>query len=521
MTIYNRLVRAESIAQTDNGGGRRTADEIESHIAGEWSEDLDRDDFHGRISLYKGFAWRDDLSAQPAAAVHAIVSAAANEPLVQTHLVAGGDEDQVSDIKAYLAQYLLPAGPANLWLYLDHSVGQRSLTMWQRLQDRQPSQGQALYLVADEGGPGEVSQIVRITIEEVEETMVNLGGACGDTDVRFITVSIGSPLRFDFPEVPITCTTPGTATIIRRTRVNDAVRVFGMSDLAAPLTAPVNELTVDTVYGQMIPASYANEGFTSQQALGSGNVTVSSGGQDFTVSAPVHTYELQITEQGRAYQYPIPMQPIPPASGVPQADVVILNDWFTIEEGTEPGVGSLQVDRQTGVAQLQLDNLPAADTSLLAQWPGVSQYVDRAGDVIPLGDLIIRGKLDVAPDIQIDRSTVTVTWTSGSTQRTATCSSAGVLSGDGSGFVSAKGEWWLSTALTPDGGTGIQIDFDPTPRYTENFPGSAPDAAGALSATLAGTPAPGSIDAYWLLTRKTRQTGYKVVEYTYTETVCT
>ena len=202
--------------------------------------------------------------------------------------------------------------------------------------------------------------------------------------------------------------------------------------------------------------------------------------------APPFTSETRISLGNRGYVYVFSCIPLP-NPGTVTVSYRALGRWYTLRDngagtlvGASSGEGSGSVNYGTGSVDVTLGALPDVDSSLLVSWGTPRQADARYGDVL-IEAPVVRHTLQFAPE----PGSLSVTWLSGAVTKTATANSAGVISGDGAGYVNhATGELWFRPSKIPDDNTSYTFDYDKQTSDTD-----------IVSAGVAGQVISGTIDS--------------------------
>ena len=195
----------------------------------------------------------------------------------------------------------------------------------------------------------------------------------------------------------------------------------------------------------------------------------------YTIGIPI-----TLGNQGTVY-----VQTLPFAPGVKtvRIDYRYLGKWYTLEdkqgngtlEGASAAEGGGTVDYQSGNVVVTLGALPDIGSQLIFAGGQNSDFVERAGTVVPTSP-VVEFQLQHAADAAVG---VTFTWLSGGVAKTATADSAGVITGQASGtvtYVDGFIAFSPSANAWPDSNSTLQAD------YTR-----AAGATGTLTAAWSGT----------------------------------
>lgn len=172
-----------------------------------------------------------------------------------------------------------------------------------------------------------------------------------------------------------------------------------------------------------------------------------------------NTGKIEIDETNRNFNYVLSLDP-PPAPTTFHASYQYLGKWYELEDdgtGTLVGDGSGQVNYDTGSVVLTLQAQPDASSVIFYRWTEGGIYSQEAGeafsDTSPVHLSLVHGK--------VVRSSVTITWTAGGTEQTATDALGdGAIGGDATGTIDyAAGTIDITSAEAPDEGTGWTVEY--------------------------------------------------------------
>jgi hypothetical protein len=231
---------------------------------------------------------------------------------------------------------------------------------------------------------------------------------------------------------------------------------------------------------------------------------------DFTPAAPItdiaDTDEIGVTLGNRATTYVKTLNPVP-APGSLMIDYMALGKWYRLRDqgdGSARGDGEYgvaSINYATGTVTITLAALPDVDTSILFTWGGGQHYDIRDDDV----NIQPPAFYHTVADGSIIPNSLTITYTSNSTQYTLTDDGVGLLSGTGgTGKVDyVTGQIYVEPSEIPDSGSNITYDFDTGTFVTETFTPTA--SAGDINLTLASTAImAGTVSVHWETTHSER-----------------
>lgn len=188
--------------------------------------------------------------------------------------------DNVAAHKGYLENYL-DDGARTQWLPLEtQNVEGLTLQMWARMGTKalQPIEVGGTYVLAEGDGVSYKSQAVQV-VEVSYSTFTQFDGTREYT-VETAEVRISASLRYTFTGSSIGPYFPSNpATLFKKTVNTGATRLYGIMRLAYDLDGGSSSLTVDSIYGQVIPASTSVTLAVDQTAAGrTVNLVQSAGG---------------------------------------------------------------------------------------------------------------------------------------------------------------------------------------------------------------------------------------------------
>ena len=459
-----KLLESQKMDDTDEGGGRVTGTVIldgdSNNIFPDISE-LDRT--YGRVNLRKVYPAVLTPSTDTYYGANLIIELPTTDPAVDALLFTTKDwNDQRVDAQNHLEKYTV-AGPVGPWFLYDAQVsGAKQILMFSRVGAEVPEVGDVLYLVENEGQAGEYSQFVRVT--DVSSENRTFTDDKGEFTRQVITCGLSDALRDTYHGATISrydTITPDAS--LRTTVVADAAQYFGVKPLTVAAGIGDTEITVKSVYGQLVPSTRAESPVTDQP-LPYKPVSITSGAETFEIIGPSHTHAIDVTLGNRAYSYVATLLPIP-SPGNLVVEYRALGKWYRIEDqgdGTLDGSGSGSVNYQTGAVSVTLEALPDVGSMVIFTWGTTVHYTDRAGAVI--SDLPLQEIALAQPAIP---ATVTFSWTSGGQTKTASVSVSGNITGDATGMLTDQSAWMRMTAQ-PDANSQITVDYDePSARKTE------------------------------------------------------
>ena len=236
-----------------------------------------------------------------------------------------------------------------------------------------------------------------------------------------------------------------------------------------------------------------------------GTITLSSGAPSYGSLATTLTYKVgtrramprntasfgvTLANQGLSYTNVFSPLPGPFTFAL---DYMAQGRWYTLFDdgngklaGADAGYGIGTINYATGSVSVTLGAIPDIGSILLASWGGGASVVALAS---PVTTLWASSTLSALPAMS---EAITLAWANGATSYTASANSAGVISGDASGQISAKSLTFLPSYF-PSGALSISY------KSITGVSASSAVSGSGLSYTLGNTPViPGSV-GYGLL----------------------
>lgn len=265
MTILSgdiKLIKSQVMLDTDDGGGGVTDQEVidgqSNNIFPDISE-LDRT--YGRIALRKVFSQIDTNNTDSYFGSHLIVNKAPTDPRVTVALFDTADWfDRRTNARDRLESYLARGPKWSGHLLETQLEGQRAIQQVVRPEDDEPTTGQGLVLVANEGLGNEYEQYVRVTAVSSVLRTFSVSDNRPNVERKVLTIEISDPLRADFIGPSVKEFEQGgiinTANaVLRDTRVADAANYYGIAALTDAVSLGAAQVQVNSIYTNIVPSS--------------------------------------------------------------------------------------------------------------------------------------------------------------------------------------------------------------------------------------------------------------------------
>ena len=260
-----KFFQAERMTDFADGGGRMTANAIESGVENQIFDDVtDQDRAAGDVSIRKAFAAVTSANTDKYLDAGVAVLREPEDPAVSVLAFSTGDGyDERADLQARIEQTITRGPRYNGWLYGQHLTGQRALLVWQRPEAELLAVGARVELVAKSGTVEQYSQFLWITrVQDELRTMYEVYNNQTLTYlVRVLTCEIAEPLTANYAGLEPSRGDPSAATataLLYETRYNaEAVPLYGVRPLAESAALGDFSVTVDSLYSPLIPTAFA------------------------------------------------------------------------------------------------------------------------------------------------------------------------------------------------------------------------------------------------------------------------
>ncbi|MFJ1255970.1 hypothetical protein [Cupriavidus sp. CuC1] len=278
-----KLMQSEVLLDTDNGGGKITANEVVDGVSNNLFPDVSElDRVYGRIGLRKAYPSVQVTGTDSYLGSHAIVLKEPADPAVSVTMFTTKSwydrrSDAANNVQSYLAKSVKWPGQV-LGVQLQ---GQRSIQLLLRVGDALPKVGQSLVLIQNEGQGTEFSQFVRVqTVTTLtRQFTVLVGGASVTFTGVMVTLGISSQLLYTFTGPDPSPLDLGSAAgcICRDTQVANAANYHGIAAVTTQANPGDVSVQASSIFSQLVPSSQQQTPLTNLSAAGTTNPTVQSG----------------------------------------------------------------------------------------------------------------------------------------------------------------------------------------------------------------------------------------------------
>lgn len=255
-----KLLESEVMADTTDGGGRRTSRVIPDGVAGNIFPKVSRlDSVYGRVNLRKVYGTVQTANVDTYAGSHVVITDAPDNEKIHCTLFSTASEFDTRDSARDRIESYVTSGPESRMILLGRQLpGQQTFLTYQRTEEPLPEIGDVYCLSNEPGSVVTTQQYVRIAdIDHEVRTFTEIIGSPIDFQRRVLTIDVGVPLRYEFrgPDAPSMSSNVARNARVRNTTVVDAARYFGIKALAE--AADANDLTVrvESVYTPIVPTT--------------------------------------------------------------------------------------------------------------------------------------------------------------------------------------------------------------------------------------------------------------------------
>lgn len=254
-----RLLESERMADTTDGGGRRTSRVIPDGVAGNIFPKVSRiDSVYGRVNLRKVFPHINTASLDVYAGAHFVITDAPdNNRISVLAFSTGSDFDTRTAARDRIESYVIAGPESRMVLYGRQLKGSQAILIYQRPEEPLPEIGEVYSISTEVGGVTTAQQFVRV--QDVTHELRTFTDDSGDFQRRVVTLKIGARLRYEFQGLATpsrfsqqAASSPGK---MRVTTVADAARYYGIQPLAAAASAGDLELTLSSVFSPIVPTT--------------------------------------------------------------------------------------------------------------------------------------------------------------------------------------------------------------------------------------------------------------------------
>ncbi len=269
-----KLLASERMADTSDGGGRRTSNVIPDGVPGNIFPKVSRlDSVYGRVNLRKIYGAVHTANLDVYAGAHAVIMDAPDNQKIHAALFStGSDFDDRTAARDRIESYVIAGPESRMILYGRQLVGQGAIQVYQKPEESLPEVGDVYCLSKEAGVVTEYQQFVRIT--DVTHEVRTLTDTLGDFRARILGLKIGSPLRYEFagPLVPDRLSNVTRSSMVRLTTVADASRYFGIRRLTEAASEGDLTLRLESIYTPIVPTTNRETALSNVDMLGAASL---------------------------------------------------------------------------------------------------------------------------------------------------------------------------------------------------------------------------------------------------------
>ncbi|WP_104565851.1 hypothetical protein [Ralstonia mannitolilytica] len=278
-----KVMQSEVLLDTDNGGGKITANEVVDGASNNIFPDVSElDRVFGRVALRKVYPSVQVSDTSSYLGANFIVLKEPDDPAVSVTAFTTKSWydrriDAANNVQSYLAKSVKWPGQV-LGVQL---AGQRSVQLLLKPGDALPKVGQSLVLTQNEGQPSEFFQYVRV--QNVQTTTRQFTAIVGGQQVTWtgvmVTLTISSQLLYTFTGPDPSPVDLGAAAgcICRDTQVANAANYYGIAKMVADAHIGDVSVQVNSIFSQLVPSAQQQTPMTNLSAAGTTTPTVKSG----------------------------------------------------------------------------------------------------------------------------------------------------------------------------------------------------------------------------------------------------
>lgn len=209
------------------------------------------------------------------------------------------------------------------------------------------------------------------------------------------------------------------------------------------------------------------------------------------------TAAIAVPAEGRGYTYTITLDP-PPKPGSLIVAYMAQAKWYELRDrgdgalrAGDSAFGAGSIDFVTGTVTVTTGALADANTEVLFAWGTAASYFNRSNAIVPAPRIT-----HTCANAGLVPGTLTISWTTGTTTKTATDDGSGAITGDASGTVRyAQGELSFTPDVLPAGGAEYTLTYQHGPPIEQTFPHPLRNGNGTVTVNLAqGDLRPNSVE---------------------------
>ena len=365
-----KLLKSARMSDTPDGGGRMSADVVQSGVDNNIFDDVSNlDRVYGNVSLRKvfGAVLTNDRDKYLGARV-IIDKAPADENVHGLIFDASSLFDTRTQTSVKVESYLAPGGFYQGLLYGNHLAGMSTVMLIQQEDRELPTVGQVLLLRKNEDLPNEFDQYVKITA--VTGAVQTFTDASGNFTRRVVTCSISDALREAFPgfqasRIDADLNFTGKTRVFD-TVVADASQYYGIRPLETAASIGAFTIKADSAYSPLLPSAQVETPIADARSNGVSNALASTGG-------PVtQTFTLNFNTTQQLF---IGGGVLPGSLTIVGGSVTLTDDGGVLKNG---GADVGTVDYENGIASLSTNVFGTSTFTVTYTPAAVAQFINQS-----------------------------------------------------------------------------------------------------------------------------------------------
>lgn len=253
------LLASERMADTADGGGRRTANVIPDGVAGNIFPKVSRADVTaGRVNLRKVYGNVDTDDVDTYAGAHAIITTPpANAKISCVLFSTGSDFDTRTEARDRIESFVVYGPESKLRVYGRQPIGSKAVLCYQRETETLPEVGEVYCLTHEVQNSATFLATQYIRIDSLAHEVREFEDERGIYKMRVITLGVTQPITYSFagPDTPPRLSTDWRPAKVRATSVADAARYYGIQPLSDDALTGALSVQVGSIYAPVVPTT--------------------------------------------------------------------------------------------------------------------------------------------------------------------------------------------------------------------------------------------------------------------------
>lgn len=270
------IVQSQRLTDAANGGGSMTATIVPDNQANNLFGPISRvNRADGNVSLRKAIVKALATDTTMYLGAHIIIAQPPTNPDVTALMFTTGSwTDTRADAVEFVESYLVQGPQTRLWPYGLQVSGARSIIAYQPVSDPLPNIGDS-YCIVNNGVSPAVSQFVRI--KSLSSTIQTFTDTIGSYQLNVVTMGITEPLTSTYLGAAAQrYSTPVPNVVMCQTNVADAASYYGCATLSADASTGDETVSLNSIFGQLIPSSIGEASITDASPQGAGAIVAAA-----------------------------------------------------------------------------------------------------------------------------------------------------------------------------------------------------------------------------------------------------